>query len=137
MIKLLVAAIKASAIALLLLASSHALTSSDCENVKGCEKKSCEIQKQITIANKASNERKAKGLTTALKENVQNCTKNGLKNDLAEEIEEAREDIAEYNADLQEAEKDGEMEKIGKYHAKIIEEKAEIIRLKKELSDLD
>jgi hypothetical protein len=135
--KLLVASTKASAILLLLLASSHSLASSDCENLKGCEKKSCEIQRQLTIANEAGNERKIDGLTTALKENAENCTYKGLKNDLVEEIEESWEDIAEYKADLQQAEKDGKSEKILKYQAKIAEEESEIMRLEKELSDLD
>ena len=137
MIKLLVASTKASAISLVLLASSHSFASSDCENLKGCEKKSCEIQRQLTIANEAGNERKADGLTTALKENAENCTNQGLKNDLAEEIEESREDIAEYKADLQEAEEDEKTKKIRKYQAKIAEEETEIMHLEKELSDLD
>lgn len=137
MIKLLVALTKTSAFSLLLLASSYSFASSDCENLKGCEKKSCEIQRQLTISNEAGNERKADGLTTALKENNENCTNKVLKDDLAEEIEESREDIAEYKTDLQEAEKDGKTEKIRKYQAKIAEEETKIMHLEKELSELD
>ena len=47
---------------LLISISIPALASTDCSNLKGCEKKFCEIERQLNIAQEKDNERKADGL---------------------------------------------------------------------------
>lgn len=113
------------------------LASVDCGNLKGCDRKFCEIENQLNIAQERDNDRKAAGLANALAEASLHCTDEGLREDLVEEIEEAKEDLAAYQADLKEAEEDGDMDDIRKYQNKIEEEKDEINYLENELSNLD
>lgn len=122
---------------LFLLASVPALASSDCGNLKGCERKFCEIETQLNIAQQKGNKHKADGLKRSLEGAKAHCTDKGLREDLVEDIEEAKEDIAEYKADLKEAEEDGKSDKVRKYQEKIEKESNEIRRLEVELSDLD
>jgi hypothetical protein len=117
--------------------SSAVIASSDCENFKGCEKKFCEIEKQLTISLEKGNERKANGLRKSLKNAKDHCTDKGLEKDLIEEIKEAKEEIAKYESDLKKAKEYGKTDKIRKYQDKIEEEKNKIKHLEYELSDLD
>lgn len=118
-------------------AAMPALASMECEGLKGCDRKFCEIQHQLNIAQGKGNDRKAAGLAKALAEANLHCTDEGLRKDLVEDIEDAKEDLAEYEADLQDAEEDGDMDDVRKYQKKIEEEKAEIKHLENELSNLD
>jgi hypothetical protein len=123
---------------LLFISTSMATTtSSDCNNLKGCEKKFCEIEGQLKIAQEKGNKRKEDGLTKALEQAKKHCTDKGLREDLVGEIEEAKEEIAEYEADLKEAEEYGKTDKVRKYKEKIEEEKSKIKRLEHDLSQLD
>ena len=119
------------------LAASPASASSGCESLKGCDRKFCEIKKQIDIAQEKRNYRRADGIKTALEKASLHCTDEGLRQELAEEIMEAEEDLAEYEADLKEAEKDGDMDDLRKYQKKIDEESSTIEQLKNELSNLN
>lgn len=124
-------------IGLLLITSTlPALASSDCESLKGCERKFCEITNQLNIAEKEGNARKSDGLEKALAEANLHCTDEGLREDLVEEIDEAQEDLEAYEADLKESEEDGDMEDVRKYQQKIEEKKNEIKNLENELSEL-
>ncbi|WP_439134195.1 DUF1090 domain-containing protein [Pseudomaricurvus sp.] len=114
-----------------------AVASPDCQSYQGCEKKFCEIEKQIAISLEKGNERKAEGLREALKNSRRHCTDKGLEAELAEEIQEAKEEMAEYESDLKEATEHGEEDKVRKYQGKIEEEKNKIKSLERELSDLD
>ena len=118
-------------------AAVPALASLDCGGLKGCDKKFCEIDNQLHIAQERGNDRKAAGLAKALAEANLQCTDDGLREDLAEEIEEAKEDLAAYQVDLKEAEEDGDMDDIRKYQKKIEKEKNDINHLENELSNLD
>jgi len=120
----------------LLFISIPVLASTDCSNLKGCERKFCEIEKQLVIAQEKDNERKTDGLKKALNEAKQNCTDKGLKEDLVGEIEEIKEEIAEYESDLKEAKKYRKTDKVRKYQEKIEEEKNKIKHLEDELSNL-
>lgn len=122
---------------LFLLAPAPTLASSDCGNLKGCERKFCEIETQLNIAQKMGNKHKVDGLQRALEGAKEHCTDNTLREDAVEDIEEAKEDIIEYKADLKEAEEDGKADKIRKYQEKIEEENSKIKRLEDELSYLD
>lgn len=117
--------------------AAPALASLDCGELKGCDRKFCEIESQLKIAQERGNDRKAAGLAKALAEAKQHCTVEGLRKELAEEIEEAREDLAAYRADLKEAEEDGDADDVRKYQQKIEEEQDEIDQLEKELSGLN
>ena len=123
----------------LLSVSTYALakTSSDCNNLKGCEKKFCEIERQLNIAQEKGNEHKADGLRTSLDNAKKHCTDQGLQEDLIEEIEESQKDMTEHESDLKEAEEYGKKDKIRKYKAKIEEKKNKIKRLEDELSNLN
>lgn len=118
-------------------AAAPAFASLDCGGLKGCDRKFCEIQNQLNIAQQKGNDRKIDGLTKALAESKMHCTDEGLREDLAEEIEEAKEDLAAYQADLKEAEEDGDMDDVRKYQKKIEKEKREIKHLENELSNLN
>ena len=122
---------------LFVLISAAVIASSDCVNLKGCEKKFCEIERQLNIAQDKDNMRKADGLKRALENAKEHCTDKGLKEDLIEEIEEANEEIVEYESDLKEAKEYGKTDKVRKYQEKIKEEKSKINRLEDELSNLN
>jgi len=113
------------------------LASSDCGNLKGCEKKFCEIERQLKIAQEKGNKGKVNGLTRSLENAKEHCTDKGLKEDLVEEIEEANNEIIEYESDLKEAKEYGKKDKVRKYQEKIEEEKNKIKHLEDELSNLD
>jgi len=122
---------------LFMLAATPALASSSCEAVKGCDRKFCEIEQQLDIAQKKGNDHQVAGLEKALKEAKQHCTDEGLREDLIEDIKDAKEDMAEYKADLRESEEDGDRDDLRKYQKKIEEERTEIQQLENELSHLD
>ena len=111
--------------------------SSDCFNLKGCEKKFCEIERQLKIAQEKGNKGKVNGLTKSLENAKEHCTDKGLKEDLVGEIEEANNEIVEYESDLKEAKKYGKKDKARKYQEKIEEEKNKIKHLEDGLSNLD
>jgi len=117
--------------------SMAASAASDCSNLKGCEKKFCEIERQLNIAQEKGNKRKVDGLTKSLEQAKKHCTDKGLREDLVGEIEEAKEEIADYETDLKEAEEYGKTDKVRKYQKKIEEEKSKITSLEHELSNLD
>lgn len=113
------------------------LASVDCGTLKGCDRKFCEIERQLNIAQERGNDRKAAGLAKALSEANMHCTDGGLREDLVEEIAETREDLAAYQDDLKEAEEEGDTDDVQKYQNKIEEEESEINHLENELSNLD
>ena len=110
--------------------------STQCDALTGCEKKFCEIEYQIKKAEQYDNQYKAERLTTALKAAKENCTNEGLKDDLREKIESNEQDLAEYQADLEEAKRDDRADKIRKYEGKIEKELRKIDKLKQELAKI-
>lgn len=116
--------------------SFPALASSDCDELKGCERKFCAIEKQIGIAQENNNARREKGLRKALEEARESCTEQALGDDLINDIKKSEEDVLEYQADLKDAEREGDAEKVLKYRKKIEEEKREIKSLEETLSRL-
>lgn len=137
MVKKLNGTIKILVVLSFLLVSAKSFSTSECDGMKACEKKSCDIKKQLLIANEEGNSRKADGLESALEEVLDHCTTEGLRKDLREDINDSQEDLAEYETDLQEAEKYGKTDKVLKYKEKIEDERNEIIRLEAELSNLE
>ena len=117
--------------------SVPAIASSDCNNWKGCERKFCEIERQLNIAQEKGNKRKTDGLRKSLDNAKEHCTDKGLKEDLVREIEEVQKEIIEYEFDLKEAKEYGKKDKIRKYQIKIEEKKNKKKRLEDELSNLN
>jgi hypothetical protein len=139
MIKKITVILSASSVALagLLFISAPALASTDCNNLKGCERKFCEIERQLNIAQQKNNERKADGLKKALDEAKGHCTDKGLKEGIIQKIDEVNEEISEYESDLKEAKEYGKTGKVRKYQEKIEEEKIKLKHLENELSNSD
>ncbi|MEZ9462003.1 DUF1090 domain-containing protein [Vibrio splendidus] len=116
--------------------SFNSMASTQCDALTGCEKKFCEIEYQIKKAEQYDNQYKVERLTTALKAAKENCTNEGLKDDLREKIESNEQDLAEYQADLEEAKRDERADKIRKYEGKIEKELRKIDKLKQELAEI-
>ncbi|OXX34125.1 hypothetical protein B9J90_13340 [Vibrio sp. V09_P4A23P171] len=127
--------LKASGVVLSIL-SFYSFASLNCSGFSGCEKKYCEIEQQIESAQLANNQKKIEGLKVALAEAKSNCSDTKLKQDLADEIKETKDKIAEYNLDLQEAKGSGKDNKVRKYQNKIQEEERKLESLLQELSEL-
>ncbi|MCG9559216.1 DUF1090 domain-containing protein [Vibrio kanaloae] len=116
--------------------SFNSMASTQCDALTGCEKKFCEIEYQIKKAEQYDNQYKVERLTTALKAAKENCTNEGLKDELREKIESNEQDLAEYQADLEEAKRDDRADKIRKYEGKIEKELRKIDKLKQELAKI-
>ena len=116
--------------------SFNSMASTQCDALTGCEKKFCEIEYQIKKAEQYDNQYKVERLTTALKSAKENCTNEGLKDELREKIESNEQDLAEYQADLEEAKRDDRADKIRKYEGKIEKELRKIDKLKQELAKI-
>jgi len=108
-------------------------SSLECSEYKGCERKFCEIEKQITIAKSKGNSSKVNGLNIALGESKLNCSVKALMDELISEISEVEKEILEYESDLKEAVEDEKLKKIRKYNDKIAEEKIKLKSLKTEV----
>ncbi|OBT28912.1 DUF1090 domain-containing protein [Vibrio splendidus] len=116
--------------------SFNSMASTQCDALTGCEKKFCEIEYQIKKAKQYENQYKVERLTTALKAAKENCTNEDLKDDLREKIKSNEQDLAEYQADLEEAKQDDRADKIRKYEGKIEKELRKIDKLKQELTEI-
>jgi DNA repair exonuclease SbcCD ATPase subunit len=116
--------------------SFNSMASTQCDALTGCEKKFCEIEYQIKKAKQYDNQYKVERLTTALKAAKENCTNEDLKDDLREKIKSNEQDLAEYQADLEEAKQDDRADKIRKYEGKIEKELRKIDKLKQELTEI-
>ncbi|PTP10076.1 DUF1090 domain-containing protein [Vibrio splendidus] len=116
--------------------SFNSMASTQCDALTGCEKKFCEIEYQIKKAEQYDNQYKVERLTTALKAAKEDCTNEGLKDDLREKIESNEQDLAEYQADLEEAKRDDRADKIRKYEGKIEKELRKVDKLKQELAKI-
>ncbi len=116
--------------------SFNSMASTQCDTLVGCEKKFCEIEYQIKKAEQYDNNYKVERLTKALKAAKENCTNEGLKDEILEKIESNEQDLAEYQADLEEAKRDDRADKIRKYESKIEKELRKIDGLKQELSEI-
>lgn len=117
----------------LLLASNTVLASAACSHVSGCERKICEMERQLDIAESMGNQHKVAGLNRALKRVEDNCTDRGLNSDRREKIAESKQDIADYQADLHEAQRRGKTDKVHKYQRKIDKEQRKLQQLERDL----
>ncbi len=100
---------------------------SNCTNLKGCERKLCELNTKLVAAKKAGNKNQIKGVEEAIAQTKKNCTTKTVNKDLDKKVKEKQQEVNERTADLNEAIKDKESnEKIDKKRRKLNEAKAEL-----------
>ncbi|MGN7808536.1 DUF1090 domain-containing protein [Flavobacterium sp. 22076] len=88
---------------------------SNCTNLKGCERKLCELNTKLVAAKKAGNKNQIKGVEEAIAQTKKNCTTKTVNKDLDKKVKEKQQEVNERTADLNEAIKDKESnEKIDK-----------------------
>ncbi len=108
----------------------------DCNDLIGCNKKTCHIKKDLQIAKKMENSSRVKGLKIALEKVNKYCTDDKLAKNLEEKIEESKKDLQEDMENYEESVKENRPEKIEKYKTKISEENRKIQKLEEELKAL-
>ncbi|RXM44718.1 DUF1090 family protein [Flavobacterium sp. YO12] len=88
---------------------------SNCKDLKGCERKLCELNVKLAAAKKAGNQNQIKGVQDAISQTKKNCTTKTVNNDLDKKVKEKQQKVNERTADLNEAIKEKESkEKIDK-----------------------
>ncbi len=93
---------------------------------ESCAAKEAEISRQLEHGRAHGNDRRGRGLETALKNVRVNCTDEGLQAERQEEIEEARDEVVEREADLREALEEGSARKIETRKHKVLEAQGEL-----------
>lgn len=112
---------------LLLAFSFMGFAQSNCKDLKGCERKLCELNIKLAAAKKAGNQNQIKGVQDAISQTKKNCTTKTVNNDLDKKVKEKQQKVNERTADLNEAIKEKESkEKIDKKRKKLDEAKAEL-----------
>jgi len=86
-----------------------------------CEAKAANIEKQLQTAWAEGRAEKAKGLSAALDGVRENCSDKELMRELEAEVNKARDEIRQREADLRDAELSGDPQKIAKRQAKLDE----------------
>lgn len=100
---------------------------SNCKDLKGCERKLCELNIKLTAAKKAGNQNQIKGVEDAISETKKNCTTKSVNNDLDKKVKEKQQKVKEKTDDLNKAIKNQEStEKIAKKRKKLDEAKADL-----------
>ncbi len=121
----------------LLAISSFTFANENCEALKGCAEKSCQVEKQIALAKENGNSQKIDGLNKALTEITEHCSDNKIISDIEDDLSKVNDDLKEHKQELKEAMAEEKSDKIEKYNEKIKEDEAEISALKKELSKMN
>lgn len=122
--------------ALLISTSLFATAQSNCDNLIGCKKKICNLEKDIAMAKKMENKDRLKGLELSLEKVTKYCTDDKLAKELEEKIEDTKKDLQEDQEDYEKALKENRADKLEKYKSKISQENEKIKRLEKELKEL-
>ncbi|MBB2496992.1 DUF1090 domain-containing protein [Aquipseudomonas ullengensis] len=99
-----------------------------------CQAKQADIQAQITAATARGNSQEVAGLQRAMQANQANCSDASLAAEREAKIKEAREEVAERESDLREAEQDGDAQKIAKRRAKLEEARSELLEAEQPLA---
>ncbi len=123
-------------IALLMSANAATNTEKNCDNLTGCKKKICFIEKDIAMAKKMENKSRIKGLQLALEKVNTHCTDDKLIKDLEDKINDTKKDLQEDKEDYKKAVKENRHDKIEKYKTKMSEESNKIKKLEQELKEL-
>ena len=121
----------------LLAISSFSFANENCETLKGCAQKVCQVEKQISIAKETGNDHKIDGLNEALNEINAHCSDDKIISSLEDDLAKANDELKEHQEELKEAQAEEKGDKIEKYNEKIKEDEAEISALKEELSKMN
>ncbi|ARU88631.1 DUF1090 domain-containing protein [Pseudomonas sp. M30-35] len=103
------------------------------EALKGCAAKKQNIIEQIEFAKSHGNTSQQAGLEKALSEVTEHCTDESLKKSREEDVLDAKHEVSERKADLEQAMKKGDIEKINKRKEKLAEAHEELNEALKEL----
>ncbi|WP_409415483.1 DUF1090 family protein [Flavobacterium sp. PS2] len=107
--------------------SSIGFAQSNCKDLKGCERKLCELNTKLEYAKQYGNQNKIRGIENAIAQTKNNCTTKTVNNDLDKKVKEKEQKVKERTDDLNKAIKDQEgKEKIDKKKKKLDEAKAEL-----------
>ncbi|MCV9927320.1 DUF1090 domain-containing protein [Flavobacterium sp. LS1R49] len=100
---------------------------SNCKELKGCERKLCELNTKLVAAKKAGNQSQIKGVEEAIAQTKKNCTTKTVTNDLDKKVKEKQKEVKERTDEYNKAVKNQESkEKIDKKKKKLDEAKAEL-----------
>lgn len=100
---------------------------SNCKELKGCERKLCELNTKLVAAKQAGNQNQIKGIEDAIAKTKKNCTTKTVKNDLDKKVKEKQQDVLEKTDELNKAIKDQQSkEKVDKKRKKLNEAKLEL-----------
>ncbi|OXA97108.1 hypothetical protein B0A62_06365 [Flavobacterium hydatis] len=99
----------------------------NCKELKGCERKLCELNTKLEYAKKAGNQSQIKGIEEAIAQTKKNCTTKTVTNDLDKKVKEKQKEVKERTDEYNKAVKNQESkEKIDKKKKKLDEAKAEL-----------
>lgn len=108
---------------------------------ESCGAKRAALEKEISIAQQYGNTYKVAGLKKALAEVNAHCTNASVSADARREVAklerklvEKRNDVAEVEADLQQAKARGDMRKVAKYQSKLAEKRADLNEIQQKLN---
>jgi hypothetical protein len=106
---------------------SIGFSQTNCKELKGCERKLCELNTKLVAAKKAGNQNQIKGVEEAISQTKKNCTTKTVSNDLEKKVKEKQKEVKERTDDLNKVIKNQEgKEKIDKKKKKLKEAKAEL-----------
>ena len=81
---------------------------SNCKELKGCERKLCELNTKLIAAKQAGNQNQVKGIEEAIVKTKKNCTTKTVNNNLDKKVKEKQKEVLKRTADLNIAIKDQE-----------------------------
>jgi hypothetical protein len=100
---------------------------SNCNELKGCERKLCELNTKLAVAKKDGNKYQVKGIEDAIAQTKKNCSTATVNKDLDKKVKEKQQQVKERTAELNKAIKEQDSkEKIDKKRKKLNEAKAEL-----------
>ncbi|MCD0473564.1 DUF1090 domain-containing protein [Flavobacterium sp. EDS] len=107
--------------------TSMGFAQTNCKELKGCERKLCELNTKLEYAKKAGNQNQIKGVEEAIAQTKKNCTTKTVANDLDKKVKEKQKEVKERTDEYNKAVKNQESkEKINKKKKKLDEAKAEL-----------
>lgn len=107
--------------------TSIGFAQTNCKELKGCERKLCELNTKLEYAKKAGNQNQIKGVEEAIAQTKKNCTTKTVTNDLDKKVKEKQKEVKERTDEYNKAVKNQESkEKIDKKKKKLDEAKAEL-----------
>ncbi|AYN05297.1 DUF1090 family protein [Flavobacterium sp. 140616W15] len=107
--------------------TSMGFAQTNCKELKGCERKLCELNTKLEYAKKAGNQNQIKGVEEAIAQTKKNCTTKTVTNNLDKKVKEKQKEVKERTDEYNKAVKNQESkEKINKKKKKLDEAKAEL-----------